>query len=116
MQADVRQRLEAERAYLTEELVRLTTDEQTRAADEPGYGNHPADDATDTLEVETDVALERHLRGLLHEVEHALQRLEHGTYGRCASCGAAINPERLTALPYATLCLACSQAGRQAEG
>lgn len=41
-------------------------------------------------------------------IRAALQRLDAGTYGRCARCGRAIGDARLTALPYATTCVACA--------
>ncbi len=53
-------------------------------------------------------------REQLQQVEAALQRLDEGTYGRCAQCGQAINPERLKVLPYATLCIACQRQLEQA--
>jgi len=40
-------------------------------------------------------------------IRAALQRIEDGSYGRCATCGEAIDPRRLAALPYATQCIAC---------
>jgi DnaK suppressor protein len=43
-------------------------------------------------------------------VEHALQRLDAGTYGDCASCGEPIPLARLLAQPAATRCARC-QAG-----
>jgi RNA polymerase-binding transcription factor DksA len=41
-------------------------------------------------------------------VEDALDRLEKGTYGRCAACGRPIQPERLEALPSASCCRDCA--------
>ena len=46
------------------------------------------------------------------EVEHALERIENGTYGWCEACGVAIPFERLEAIPWARLCVACP--GRRA--
>jgi DnaK suppressor protein len=42
-------------------------------------------------------------------VEQALGRLDAGHYGVCSRCGQSINPERLTALPYATTCIRCQK-------
>jgi DnaK suppressor protein len=39
----------------------------------------------------------------------ALQRLDEGLYGICARCGHDIDPERLKAMPYATLCVNCQK-------
>jgi DnaK suppressor protein len=47
---------------------------------------------------------------LLHKVQHALKRLEEGTYETCETCGAPIPPERLMAKPSVSLCLACQEA------
>jgi DnaK suppressor protein len=49
----------------------------------------------------------------LERLEAALQRIEEGTYGVCETCGQAIEPERLAALPIATLCIACAHLGAQ---
>lgn len=43
-------------------------------------------------------------------IRAALRRLDAGTYGQCARCGRAIAEARLTALPYATTCVACASA------
>jgi DnaK suppressor protein len=53
---------------------------------------------------------------LVH-IDQALQRVEAGTYGACAQCGAEIAEARLKAVPFATLCRACQEAqeSRQAE-
>lgn len=40
----------------------------------------------------------------LADVEHALQRLEDGTYGTCERCGRPIDEVRLVALPAARFC------------
>lgn len=37
----------------------------------------------------------------------ALSRFTDGSYGRCASCGMAIDPERLEAIADATTCISC---------
>jgi RNA polymerase-binding protein DksA len=47
------------------------------------------------------------------EIDRALERIENGTYGSCEWCGKPVGDERLAALPYAALCIACqSQQGR----
>ena len=42
------------------------------------------------------------------EIEHALVRLDNGTYGACERCGVAIPLERLEAIPYARRCVNCT--------
>jgi len=45
----------------------------------------------------------------LTQVRAALERLDEGLYGICASCGNDINPERLKVIPYTTLCVNCQE-------
>jgi RNA polymerase-binding protein DksA len=70
-------------------------------------GNHQADGGTELFEQEQAISLEMNERELLALVEHALERVDAGTYGLCERCGQPINPERLEALPYATHCITC---------
>ena len=69
--------------------------------------------ATEAMELETRLALEKRSTDLLGEVEHALQKLEQGTYGLCDVCGQSIDMERLEIRPQSNLCLACKT--RQAK-
>lgn len=45
----------------------------------------------------------------LAQIESALDKIEHGRYGRCEACESAIAPARLKALPYATECIDCAR-------
>ena len=72
-----------------------------------GYGDHQADDATEVFEREKELGLEQTLKAHLDQVEHALKRVEAGTYGECESCGKPIAKGRLDAMPEATLCIDC---------
>ena len=38
-------------------------------------------------------------------VDNALSHIDNGTYGECDVCGESIEPKRLEAIPYATLCM-----------
>lgn len=46
----------------------------------------------------------------LGQIDQAMHRLDDGTYGVCANCGAEIAEARLKAVPFATLCRACQEA------
>src|SRR5687768_9635895 len=72
-----------------------------------GYGDHQADDATEVFEREKELGLEQTIKLHLDQVEHALKRIEAGTYGECESCGKPIPKARLDAMPEATLCIDC---------
>ena len=52
----------------------------------------------------------------LKSLQDALARLKRGEYGFCQRCGEAIAPERLEALPHATLCIECQTAIERARG
>jgi DnaK suppressor protein len=45
----------------------------------------------------------------LREVQTALHRIHAGTFGICAGCEKTINPKRLAAVPWASLCIVCQQ-------
>jgi len=87
-----------------------------RPADERREGSpfgKREEEATESYELERRLTLEKSIREQLASVEHALQKFEDGTYGSCDNCGKPIPPERLEALPQATLCLDCK--ARQAK-
>ena len=73
------------------------------------YDNHPADLGTETFERGKDIALRDNAHVLLEAVEHAMDKIRDKTYGRCDSCGNNISNDRLEALPWAALCIACQQ-------
>jgi DnaK suppressor protein len=45
----------------------------------------------------------------LSQIEHALQRIVDGVYGRCEFCGGKIAEARLNALPYTNSCIDCQR-------
>ena len=109
-----RSRLESERKRLIEELEQLTA--SARPTDERREGSpfgKREEEATESYELERRLTLEKSIREQLASVEHALQKFEDGTYGLCDNCGKPIAPERLEALPQATMCLDCK--ARQAK-
>lgn len=44
----------------------------------------------------------------LEELQHALARMDAGTWGRCEKCDGAIGRDRLRALPETRSCLDCA--------
>jgi DnaK suppressor protein len=70
---------------------------------------HMADTATETVDREIDYTLEEHDERLLQAIDAALVRIDAGTYGICVNCGRPIAPERLEAMPWATLCINCKR-------
>src|SRR5438874_6510223 len=45
----------------------------------------------------------------LGQIEHALQRIVEGVYGRCEFCNGKIAEARLNALPYTNSCIDCQR-------
>jgi DnaK suppressor protein len=45
----------------------------------------------------------------LVQIEHALQRIVAGVYGRCEYCGGKITEARINALPYTNSCIDCQR-------
>lgn len=46
---------------------------------------------------------------LLREVQDALQRIDHGSYGVCYECEEPISTKRLEAVPWARYCVTCQE-------
>lgn len=55
--------------------------------------------------------LDGRMKAEIEAIDRALVKLEAGQYGRCEACGKDIPQSRLEALPAATACMACAQAG-----
>ncbi|HEX4984639.1 MAG TPA: TraR/DksA C4-type zinc finger protein [Burkholderiales bacterium] len=71
-----------------------------------------------TADVMVDIGnaeLSRDLREL-RALQAARARIESGSYGRCADCGADIGYQRLTAEPSALRCLPCQQRHDRTHG
>lgn len=71
--------------------------------------HHPADAATETYERTKDYALDENYRDMLERIAEAMRKIEDGSYGHCDRCDTPINPSRLRAIPYATLCIECQE-------
>lgn len=104
----LRSRLESEQKRLLGELEQLKANAQPTEVRREGspFGKRE-EEATESFELEKRLALEKQIRDHLTEVEHALRKFEEGTYGLCDGCGQPIAPDRLEALPQASLCLNC---------
>ena len=74
---------------------------------------HMADQGTDNFEREFTLSLMKNEEETLGRIETSLERIEDGTYGDCEECGIEIPKARLTAVPYATLCVKCASQSEQ---
>lgn len=69
---------------------------------------HMADMGTDNYEQSLSLELMDSERKVITEIDHALQRIEEGTYGICEVGGETIPKQRLEAIPWARLCVVCA--------
>ncbi len=67
-----------------------------------------ADRASETVEQDLALGLLGSAAGRLDQIDAALERIEDGSYGRCAECETEIPAARLEAIPYATCCVECA--------
>ena len=105
-----RRELQAHLSRVDHELGELekTRESARQGKDETaGYGNGVGEAASETSSQERDLALIENLEHVRGQVEHALGRIENGTYGTCETCGQPIPRERLEALPFAGQCVSC---------
>jgi RNA polymerase-binding transcription factor DksA len=90
--------IEAER-----EEVRLSETSSERSPDP-----NTAEGGSLAFELEKELSVAQNAKDLLEKVVIAMERIEAGTYGSCADCGAVIPVARLDALPYAIRCVDCA--------
>jgi DnaK suppressor protein len=84
-----------------------------------GEGGEEIPDPNDRASVESDRSWSLRLRDrdrkLISKIQHALERLESGTFGLCETCGKPISPARLRARPVTTLCIDCKKEAELVE-
>lgn len=104
--------LRRERQAIVERLDRYHALERslsTHTSEEPLDESDAGSDLTDLRVTEgLDALASRRLAAL----DHALDRAARGVLGVCESCGNAILPARLRALPGTSLCVACAREKR----
>ena len=107
---------EQARSRLTEERERLESlrqgfedlnaeSQEASLAELSSLDQHPADVGTETFEREKDLAILENVEAELADIEHAIRRLDDGSYGTCEACGKPIDDDRLDAMPAARFCL-----------
>jgi RNA polymerase-binding transcription factor DksA len=97
----VRDALDHERAELARQLSELTADGSAA----PDFDENFADSGQVAAEMGENLTLAASLRDQLNDVEHAIERIDAGTYGSCETCGATIAAARLEAMPATRYCI-----------
>lgn len=82
----------------------LDANRQDAAGDLSSMPLHMADIGSDNYELEFTLGLIEGERAILREIDEALERIDHGTYGVCLATGNPIGRARLKAKPWARYC------------
>src|SRR3954453_18117142 len=102
--ADERERLVGVRTTFDDE--HFSDESESESVGEiSSYDQHQADMGTETFEREKDLSILEQVEAELADVEHALRRLDEGTYGTGEIDGKPIPEDRLEVMPAARLCL-----------
>jgi DnaK suppressor protein len=98
----IRQQLEAKLAELNGNVTRRDGLIAERAGDPMDVVQNRADLDLAVQFVNTDFQTKR-------AVELAIKALDDGDYAICRECSGDINPKRLAAIPWTTLCIHCQE-------
>jgi len=90
-------------------LERLMRDLESRTSTSGRMSGDFADMAATSFEQEIFFRIGTAESDVVAEIDHALLRIEDGTYGICEECGKTIPQNRLRALPFASLCVRCKK-------
>jgi DnaK suppressor protein len=104
--------LAAKRAEIVAKVDQLGAHDPAEVAN-LGFGKRIGDGTMYAVERMTDAYQARTIYATVADIDHAMERLDAGTYGRCIVCGTAIPEERLEAVPWAALCVPCSAKPRK---
>jgi RNA polymerase-binding transcription factor DksA len=102
MLSNLRGQLGAERARLLSQISAL----EVGRDESPAYDDNFADSGQVAAEVGENMALLSQLNEQLDDIDHALAKMDAGTYGRCEACGEPIAEARLEAMPATRFCIA----------
>jgi DnaK suppressor protein len=113
--AEIRILLLDERASYGRQADELKAQADSLALEhEPGdvqFDEEGGEGGTSNVDRELDLVLSAQARAAIEEIDRALAKIDAGHYGRCEQCGRPIPEDRLRALPYAALCVACKSGG-----
>lgn len=78
------------------------------AIESTGQGDE-GDQAISEMSLSMTLRLQERQTQLLMKIDHALGKIEDGSFGLCEQCEEQLNISRLKARPVATLCIACKE-------
>ncbi|HEX6568569.1 MAG TPA: TraR/DksA C4-type zinc finger protein [Acidimicrobiales bacterium] len=101
MMSTLRGELDEERERLAAQISSLSVGRD----ESPAYDDNFADSGQVAAELGENKALFNQLREQLAEVDHALAKMDGGSYGLCEVCGRPIAEARLEAMPATRFCI-----------
>jgi len=111
--------LEKFKALLSEKRRRLLDQANETLENEMILSADDRFDEVDQASSEYMQAFSFRLRGrerhLMNKIEHALRKIDEGSYGECEECEEPISTKRLQARPEAPLCIQCKEAQEKEE-
>ncbi len=99
--------LDEERAKLLHQLDELGATESGDLRGDVDYGDGFSDAAAATAERTERLGLVESIKTILSDVDHAIGKIDDGTYGICSQCGKSIGPARLQYRPESNYCVDC---------
>jgi len=99
----IKEKLLEDLREVEEELARI--DKRLEVRGDYGFGKGDPS----VYQWEFNLALRDRYRNHLSQIQVALTRFSEGTYGLCEECSQPIESERLEALPFTSLCIACAR-------
>jgi RNA polymerase-binding transcription factor DksA len=82
-------------------LIRQHETAKDASEEAPVLSTHIADAGTDSYDRDFALSLLSSEQDAVYQIEQAIDRIRHGTYGICELTGKPIEPERLIAVPWA---------------
>lgn len=105
--------------HFKEELIKLknqmtrvvqgVTEDVKSLEESKGYSQHQADEGTDDFGRTISLELSSKELEVIRQIDHALEKINNGTYGICDITGKEIPKKRLEAIPYASMTVEAQQ-------
>lgn len=102
--------LKEERAAIVHQMEELGATESGDLTGDVNFGDGFSDAGAATAERTEVLGLVESLKTQVEGIDAAFERIEEGSYGTCATCGAEIGADRLEFRPASIYCVSCKTA------
>jgi RNA polymerase-binding protein DksA len=107
MLIQLKQKLSQNIGHLQDDALKTAGETVDEMSDVPA--EHMAERGSDTFVRDLMIRILQDSDAELCDINLALEKIDAGKYGLCENCSAKISRKRLTALPFARLCMDCKQ-------